>query len=126
MRSRKELICLNVKDLTPNEIEALGDMELNCCDNCGEIDLSVKLKWIDSEEFWDDKRLASLVASGICAICDDCDDKKERELCQCCSCEQYFIAHNENETDCPHCYSGNWVYGCIDDADQHGFMADGD
>jgi hypothetical protein len=43
MRSRKELIYLNVKDLTKEEIEGLGDMELNICDLCGEIDLSIRL-----------------------------------------------------------------------------------
>ena len=125
MRSRKELIYLNIKDLTPNEIEALGDMELNCCDNCGEIEQSEKLHWIDGvdDEFLEDEHCVSLAASGMTAICDNCYGKKD-EIAQCCSCEKYFIAYNENETDCPHCCSGNWVYGCIDDADRFGFSGD--
>ena len=76
MRSKEELIHLNVKDLTQNEIEALGDMELNCCDNCGKIEQSEKLRWIDSEEFWEDELWVSLVARGMCAVCDDCYKKR--------------------------------------------------
>ena len=78
MRDRKTLIYLNVKDLTQEEIEALGDMELNICDNCGEIDLSMNLNWIDGEDFYDDKSCVSLVESGMCAICSDCYDKRNK------------------------------------------------
>jgi len=125
MRNRKELIYLNVKDLTQEEIESLGDHELNCCDNCGEIDLSIKLRWIDSEEYWEDKYCVSLVASGMCAICDDCYNKRETKIAQCGSCDKYFVAHQEHQTDCPHCYSCNWVYGCVDDADIKCFACKG-
>ena len=72
MRDRKELIYLNIKDLTQKEIEALGDMELNCCDVCGEIDSSERLYWIDSEEFWEDKSCVDLVKKGVYAVCEDC------------------------------------------------------
>ena len=72
MRDRKELIYLNIKDLTQKEIEALGDMELNGCDICGEIDLSEELYWIDSEEFWHDMTCVNLMANGTVAICEDC------------------------------------------------------
>ena len=33
MRSRKELIYLNIANLTEEEIQSLSNMELNCCDN---------------------------------------------------------------------------------------------
>ena len=77
MRDRKTLIYLNVKYLTQEEREGLSDMGLNCCDNCGEIDLSENLNWIDGEDFYDDEACAALVASGMCAICNDCLDKIE-------------------------------------------------
>ena len=77
MRSRKELIYLNVKDLTPQEKEALGDMELNCCDKCGEIELSEKLNWIDGENFYDDERAQKLSKEGHVAVCDDCLDSQQ-------------------------------------------------
>jgi len=32
---------------------------------------------------------------------------------QCCSCEQEF-EDTDNENGCPHCGSGNWVFGNID------------
>ena len=79
MRDRKTLIYMNIKDLTEEEIETLADHELNCCDNCGEIDSTYRLRWIDSEEFWDDKYCVALVASGMCAICDDCYDKRDKK-----------------------------------------------
>jgi hypothetical protein len=72
MRNRKELIYLNIKDLTTEEKEALGDMGLNCCDNCEEIDLSEKLHWIEGEDYWDSAVAIKLVKSGVCAICDTC------------------------------------------------------
>ena len=35
---------------------------------------------------------------------------------QCGSCEQFF---NElKNSECPHCGSGNWIEGCIDDAEK--------
>ncbi len=33
---------------------------------------------------------------------------------QCCTCEKFFDILPEDKT-CPHCGSGNWVEGCIDD-----------
>jgi Zn finger protein HypA/HybF involved in hydrogenase expression len=33
---------------------------------------------------------------------------------QCCSCEQVFTKLKEDNY-CPNCYSGNWVYGYIDE-----------
>jgi len=115
MRDRKELIYLNIECLTQEEIEALGDMELNCCDNCGEIEQSEKLRWIYSEEFWEDDNCVSLVASGMCALDDDCYEKRNDKLAQCGSCDKFFIAHQDIFTDCPHCHSCNWVYCCIDE-----------
>jgi len=115
MRSRKELIYLNIANLTKEEIESLSDMELNACDNCGEIELSEKLNWVDGEDFYDDENCISLVASGMCAICDKCLEKKDNKIAQCGSCDKYFIATNGIQDDCPHCMSCNWVYGCIDE-----------
>jgi len=151
IRSRKELIYLNSKDITPEELEKLGDLELNICDNCGEIDSTYRLEWIDSEEFWNDEACVSLVAGGFCALCDDCYDKRNTKLAQCGSCDKYFIAYKDDNVKfekpknlptvkevldkldkgevvtleggkhtvkpdiCPHCFSGNWAYGCIDE-----------
>lgn len=72
MRSRKELIYLNIKQLTQEEIEELGNMELNSCDNCGEIELSELLYWIDGEYFWDIKELDEARKKGHVALCEDC------------------------------------------------------
>lgn len=80
MRSRKELIYLNIKDLTEAEKEKLSDYELNCCDKCGEIDLSINLLWIegaDSEDFYDDETAIALLAEGNVAVCKDCFDKEK-------------------------------------------------
>ena len=76
MRSRKELIYCNVKDLTPKEIEALADYDLNCCDMCGEIDLSTDLYWIDGEDFIDREELEEARKKGCVALCDDCYTKE--------------------------------------------------
>jgi len=38
--------------------------------------------------------------------------EEQREK-QCGSCESFFYKGSE----CPFCYSGNWVFGCIDDDD---------
>jgi hypothetical protein len=116
MRSRKELIYLNIKDLTPEEIAELGNMELNCCDNCGEIDLSIRLHWIDSEEFWDDKYCAALVSSGICAICEDCYLPRNSKISKCKKCDKYFLATgiSTQPATCPHCKNESWVYGGFD------------
>jgi len=132
MRDRKTLIYLNIKDLTQEEIEALGDMELNSCDNCGEIDSSYKLRWIDSdEEFWGDPHCIVLVSSGMCAIDEDCYQKRKEKLANCGSCEKYFVATDgikgstKGVQDCPHCGSMNWIYGCIDQADVQCFNCKG-
>ena len=52
-------------------------MELNICDLCGEIDLSIRLNWIEGEDFWDNSYAVSMVARGNCALCDDCLENKE-------------------------------------------------
>lgn len=37
---------------------------------------------------------------------------------QCCSCERFFDESDlTGERECPFCFSGNWVYGCIDEAE---------
>jgi hypothetical protein len=43
------------------------------------------------------------------------------KICQCCSCEKtfYYGDIGFNRT-CPHCSSGNWVFGYIDDNDKEG------
>jgi len=51
-----------------------------------------------------------------CGSSDFCErDGGEGGICQCCSCEGVF-----KETDlmggvCPHCGSGNWIWGYIDE-----------
>ena len=80
MRSIKELICLNLKDLTQGEIESLADNDLNCCDKCGEIDLSENLNWIDGEEFWEDEAALKLMKEDVTASCDDCLSKAREEI----------------------------------------------
>lgn len=35
--------------------------------------------------------------------------------CQCGSCEQTFDEVDLDDGSCPHCGSGNWVRGCIDE-----------
>lgn len=114
MRTRKEIIYLNIDDLTEEEIIALGDMGLNCCDNCGEIDLSENLHWIEGEDYREDVNCQSLLASGMVALCHKCYDVMNTRIAQCGSCENYFIVHKEG-MDCVHCGSCNWVYGCIDE-----------
>lgn len=85
IRTRKELIYLNIKDLTDEEVKALedgllADEELNCCDKCGAIDSTYKLHWIDSEEFWDDEKVMEyLKKTGNIALCSDCKDKISSE-----------------------------------------------
>ena len=75
MRDRKTLIYLNVKDITPEELEKLGDMELNTCDVCGEIDSTYRLNWIEGEDFYDNPKAVELVKQGNCAVCDSCLEK---------------------------------------------------
>lgn len=41
-------------------------------------------------------------------------EKKVRYLKQCCTCEKPFYYLAKDDT-CPHCGSGNWVYGWIDE-----------
>lgn len=80
MRSRKELIYLNVKDLTEEEKEKLADYELNCCDKCGEIDLSTNLLWIDGEDFYDDEVGLLLLKKSFTAVCKSCYNQKAAEV----------------------------------------------
>jgi hypothetical protein len=125
MRTREELINLNISQLTQEEKEALGDMGLNCCDNCGEIDLSENLHWIDGEDYKEDSHCENLVISGLTAICKKCYDIRKEKIAQCGSCDNYFVAYQDHQTDCPHCHSCNWVYGCIDHADLSCFECKG-
>jgi hypothetical protein len=80
MRSRKELCYLNMKDLTSDETDALGDLGLNCCDKCQDIDLSTRLRWIDSEEFLDNPIALKLLKEGNTAVCDDCWDSAQKDF----------------------------------------------
>jgi len=55
-------------------------------------------------------------------------ERKDR-ICQCCSCEQTFLESETLEYHdsthpivdgsllCPHCYSGHWVFGYIDESE---------
>ena len=80
MRSKKELISLNMKDLTQEEIESLADMELNICDKCGEIDSTYHLNWLDGEEFWENEAALKLMREDVIASCDECLDKAREEI----------------------------------------------
>ncbi len=79
MRDKKELIYLNMKDIIEEEQEALGDMELNCCDVCGEIDSTYRLNWIEGEDFWNNEAANRLVEKGNCAVCNECLEEEEEE-----------------------------------------------
>lgn len=95
MITRKELICLNIKNLSQEEINLLSDYELAYCDNCGEIDLSDNLKWLDNEDFYDDNDLMNLLHSFMLSICNICYDKRKR-ITQCKDCCKYFVAWKNN------------------------------
>lgn len=41
--------------------------------------------------------------------------RTEKKVCQCCSCEHIFIEADLDDGSCPHCLSGNWVRGYIDE-----------
>lgn len=49
----------------------------------------------------------------ICADCDAKFEKPEFYKYQCCTCEQMFFMPLNDV--CPHCYSGHFVKGYIDD-----------
>jgi len=78
IRSRKELLYLNIKDITEGEKDRLGDIELNCCDKCGEIDSTYRLNWIDGEDFLGNSVVLKLIKEGNVAICNDCLEKEEK------------------------------------------------
>jgi len=86
MRSRKELIYLNIKDLTQEEIEKLADYELNSCDKCGEIELSEKLLWVGNEAFYDTEDMEDwiigqeLANKGYVAVCQSCYNEADEEI----------------------------------------------
>ena len=42
-------------------------------------------------------------------------EEGEKNNYQCCSCEAFFNIPNDDD-QCPHCFSGNWVEGAIDDS----------
>jgi hypothetical protein len=91
MRDKDELLGLKSHQLTPEEIEELGNMDLNLCDRCGIVEISEDLVWIDCEEFWDGgmveireetKKAAEnlcayrLTKEGQSAVCNPCFDKE--------------------------------------------------
>ncbi len=83
MRSRKELIYLNIDNITEEEKEKLADYELNCCDKCGEIDLSINLIWLDgitATESPDAKTTTELLKEGYVAVCKDCYNIKKSKI----------------------------------------------
>jgi hypothetical protein len=77
MKSRKELINCNINDLTQEEIEKLGDMELNSCDVCGDIVIDVDINWIEGEDFQDNEKATRLVKQGNVSVCNTCFDKDD-------------------------------------------------
>jgi hypothetical protein len=81
MRSKREILYLNYKDLTEEEREKLSDWEFNCCDLCGEIDQSEKLNWIDGEDFYDSTTAINAVKEGNIALCDTCWETKQKVHC---------------------------------------------
>ncbi len=119
MRSRKQLIYLNIKDLTQEERDILSDYDLAFCDNCGEIELSKNLFWIDGEDFYDDEECLRLIESGQYSLCTHCYDKRVKKLAKCNICSGHFIAnldiqpHWEHTTKCPYCKSNDWVYDYV-------------
>ena len=82
MRTRKELVYLNVRDLTPEELEKLSDYELNCCDKCGEIEISELLIWLENC-YIDGGAVMTpvkiLLGKGYVAVCNDCMAKEEKK-----------------------------------------------
>lgn len=75
MRDRKELLYLNIADLTEEEQNKLSDYELNCCDKCGQIDISEQLYWL--EYFYEGEDIPKEVLNDKdefkwTAICSDC------------------------------------------------------
>jgi hypothetical protein len=53
MRTAKELIGLDINELTREEKILLKDYNLDCCDNCGDIDFQENLRWIDDDNHYD-------------------------------------------------------------------------
>ncbi len=76
MKTRKELIYSNIKNITPEEIGKLGDMALNACDVCGEIDDFKRLNWVEGEDFTDNSKAIALMKKGNVAVCDHCLEKE--------------------------------------------------
>jgi len=74
MRTKKELINVNVKDLTQEEREGLGDLELNLCDVCGDICIDKDINWIMGIDFKDDEKAQKLVKEGKFSVCHICFD----------------------------------------------------
>ncbi len=54
MRTRREIIYLNIDNLTPEEKEKLSDMGLNACDKCGDVYPAKELLLLEGENFIDD------------------------------------------------------------------------
>ncbi len=106
IRSRRELVYLNIDDLTQEEVLSLADLGLNCCDNCGEIDLSENLIWDHHEEF--NILPKNFIKSGIIAICRNCFNKKDK-IAQCGSCKKYVIVETSDKK-CSHCNNSSWIY----------------
>ena len=73
MRTRKELIYCNIKDLSQEEIEALADMRLNACDKCGEIEISNNLVYLEDEELVQSSPTSKLLLKqGFTVVCISC------------------------------------------------------
>jgi len=75
MRDRKTLLYLTASGLTPEEKAGLGDMGLNICDKCGQVEISEKLNWLDNEEMLEIEKVRQhFVETGNVALCDYCFD----------------------------------------------------
>jgi|ETNvirnome_2_300_1030623.scaffolds.fasta_scaffold00977_22 hypothetical protein len=82
MRTRKELIYLNVSQLTNEEKLATfsGDGDLSYCDVCGEIDISDNFIWTEDEELIQDEIYGEAIECFLredkVSVCKKCMEKK--------------------------------------------------
>lgn len=74
-----DFIGTNQEDLTETERLKLINLDLSWCDICGDIDHSTSLRWIDSEEYWEDPTALRLMKDNVSAVCTGCwnDERKK-------------------------------------------------
>ena len=69
MKTAKELLYCNIKDLKEEEKELLERYELNFCDKCGQIDNSIELWWPEYCELTKEELESINKYSALCDIC---------------------------------------------------------